>query len=233
MCLFYSSAAGSTHWEGGHLNDPDWWWNVASEGLLGAILGGVVTALAVILTLRHDRRLAEKANTDATSLANQAASEQRRLASEAAAQQRQAAGEAAAEQRRLAAEAAAEQRSLNQAAAEAQRDLAVETLAREAAVSAQTSIRDLAYAFRNDDSLAEEMPRRQVAESAVGGFVALTASHWPTKSAQVKAAMKNFRDFATATPTRTFNDRQQLVQALVVVQNEILGWITDPRQSRT
>lgn len=229
MGLFYLSVSEGTRWEGGHLNDPDWWWYVASDGLLGAIVGGIVTALAVILTLRHERKLAAKANIDAISLASQAAAEQRQLASEAVAQQRQLANEAAAEQRDLAAQAAAEQRALNQAAAKAQRDLALETLAREAGASAQTSIRALAYAFRNEETVAEEIPRRQAAESAVGGFVALTASHWPLTSAQVKAAMKDFRDLLTETPTRTHNDRLGFVAKLTVVQNAISGWLIDPQ----
>ncbi|WP_139175419.1 hypothetical protein [Nocardioides lianchengensis] len=43
-------------WSGGHLNDPSWWWAIASDGVLGGIIGGLVTAWAVWLTLRHERR---------------------------------------------------------------------------------------------------------------------------------------------------------------------------------
>lgn len=42
-------------WTGGHLNDGAWWWATALDGVLGGIVGGLFTALAVILTIRHER----------------------------------------------------------------------------------------------------------------------------------------------------------------------------------
>lgn len=44
----------------GRLGDPDWWWEYALDGVVGGVIGGLVTALAVWLTLRHERTLARE-----------------------------------------------------------------------------------------------------------------------------------------------------------------------------
>jgi hypothetical protein len=41
----------------GGLNDADWWWNVALDGVAGSVVGGLVTLAVLVLTLRHERRL--------------------------------------------------------------------------------------------------------------------------------------------------------------------------------
>lgn len=43
------------NWSGGHLNDGAWWWGTASEGIIGGVVGGLFTALAVVMTIRHER----------------------------------------------------------------------------------------------------------------------------------------------------------------------------------
>jgi hypothetical protein len=56
----------------GRLGDPDWWWEYALDGVVGGVIGGLVTALAVWLTLRHERKLAAEA-TETTALATERA----------------------------------------------------------------------------------------------------------------------------------------------------------------
>ncbi|WP_460710017.1 hypothetical protein [Nocardioides dilutus] len=38
-------------------SSADWWWQYGLDGIVGGILGGAVTALAVVLTIRHERGL--------------------------------------------------------------------------------------------------------------------------------------------------------------------------------
>jgi hypothetical protein len=40
--------------------DADWWWQYGLDGIVGGVVGGLVTGLAVVLTLRHERRLAAR-----------------------------------------------------------------------------------------------------------------------------------------------------------------------------
>lgn len=40
------------------LNDQEWWLQYGLDGIVGAIIAGLVTAGAVLLTLRHERKLA-------------------------------------------------------------------------------------------------------------------------------------------------------------------------------
>jgi hypothetical protein len=37
-------------------SDLDWWWQYGLDGLVGAVLGGIVTGAAVWFTIRHERR---------------------------------------------------------------------------------------------------------------------------------------------------------------------------------
>ena len=39
--------------------DAAWWWEYALDGVVGGVLGGVVTAGAVIATLQHERKMAD------------------------------------------------------------------------------------------------------------------------------------------------------------------------------
>lgn len=41
--------------------DAAWWWEHGLDGIVGGIVGGLVTAAAVWLTLRHERKLAKDA----------------------------------------------------------------------------------------------------------------------------------------------------------------------------
>lgn len=43
------------NWVGGHLNDGAWWWGTALDGVVGGLVGGFFTALAVVMTIRHER----------------------------------------------------------------------------------------------------------------------------------------------------------------------------------
>lgn len=45
----------------GRLNDAEWWWEFGLDGIGGAIVGGLATVLALWLTLRHERRMADLA----------------------------------------------------------------------------------------------------------------------------------------------------------------------------
>ncbi|WP_156391131.1 MULTISPECIES: hypothetical protein [unclassified Nocardioides] len=49
-------------WTGGHLNDGAWWWGTALDGIVGGIIGGLFTAFAVVLTIRHERLAQVRAN---------------------------------------------------------------------------------------------------------------------------------------------------------------------------
>jgi hypothetical protein len=40
----------------GRLDDTRWWWDVALEGIGGAIVGGLVTLIVLAAVLRHERR---------------------------------------------------------------------------------------------------------------------------------------------------------------------------------
>jgi hypothetical protein len=40
----------------GRLDDTEWWWNVALEGIGGAVVGGLVTLIVLAAVLRHERR---------------------------------------------------------------------------------------------------------------------------------------------------------------------------------
>lgn len=50
--------------------DSDWWWRYGLDGIAGGVIGGLVTAMAVIVTLRHERRMADlqEARTSAARL---------------------------------------------------------------------------------------------------------------------------------------------------------------------
>lgn len=39
----------------------DWWWQYGLDGIVGGLVGGLVTGLAVWFTIRHERRLAARA----------------------------------------------------------------------------------------------------------------------------------------------------------------------------
>lgn len=43
----------------GRLDNAEWWWEVGLDGIGGAVVGGLATVLALWLTLRHERRMAE------------------------------------------------------------------------------------------------------------------------------------------------------------------------------
>lgn len=37
-------------------SSADWWWQYGLDGIVGGVLGGAVTAVAVVMTLRHERK---------------------------------------------------------------------------------------------------------------------------------------------------------------------------------
>jgi hypothetical protein len=41
-------------------SDLDWWWQFGFDGLIGGVIGGAATGVAVWLTLRHERRLSDE-----------------------------------------------------------------------------------------------------------------------------------------------------------------------------
>lgn len=43
----------------GRLGDADWWWEHGLDGIAGGVVAGLVTVLAIWLTLRHERRSAQ------------------------------------------------------------------------------------------------------------------------------------------------------------------------------
>ncbi|RYP88662.1 hypothetical protein EKO23_01870 [Nocardioides guangzhouensis] len=49
------------NWIGGHLDDGAWWWAVALDGIVGGVIGGLMTAFAVAWTIRHERKMAQAA----------------------------------------------------------------------------------------------------------------------------------------------------------------------------
>lgn len=42
--------------EVGRLDETEWWWDVALEGIGGAVVGGLVTLIVLAAVLRHERR---------------------------------------------------------------------------------------------------------------------------------------------------------------------------------
>lgn len=49
------------NWTGGHLTDGAWWWAIGLDGLVGGVIGGLMTAFAVVWTIRHERKMAQAA----------------------------------------------------------------------------------------------------------------------------------------------------------------------------